>query len=254
MTEISLSDPWGFLAIAVALALGGILKGATGVGMPIIAVPVIAAVFDVKLAVAMLVLPNLVANVRQVIKYREFDVEARFSRRFALSGAIGVAIGTYALASLPTAALSLSLSAIIFAYIALRLWKPAFRLPIERAQKMVWLAGTGGGFLQGALGISAPIAVTFANAIRLERRAFIFTLSAFFAAMCIVQVPLHIAYGLIDGTIAVLGLFAMVPLLVAVPVGEWIGARVNAVTFDRLILFFLGVLATKQVVSTLILG
>ena len=51
MPDISLADPWALFAIALALALGGILKGATGAGMPVIAVPVIASIYGVQLAV-----------------------------------------------------------------------------------------------------------------------------------------------------------------------------------------------------------
>ena len=252
MTDISLADPWALLAIALALALGGILKGATGAGMPVIAVPVIASVYGVHLAVAVLVIPNLIVNLWQMFKYRKESGDTRFALRFSLAGAFGAGIGTYVLATFPIAALNLSMAAIIIAYILLRLLNPEYRIPIDGAQKIVWAAGAGGGILQGAVGVSAPIAVTFANAIKLERSAFIFLLSSFFFTMCLVQIPMQIAFGIMDWTVALLGLFALAPLFAALPVGEWIGSRMSAVTFDRCILAFLAILAMKQVASTLI--
>ena len=48
MDQISFADPLSLLAIALTVAMGGILKGATGAGAPIIAVPVIAAFYDVR--------------------------------------------------------------------------------------------------------------------------------------------------------------------------------------------------------------
>ena len=252
MPDISLADPWALLAIALALALGGILKGATGAGMPVIAVPVIASIFGVQLAVAVLVIPNLIVNLWQMFKYRGDGSGAKFALHFSLAGAFGAGIGTYVLATLPTAALDLSMAAIIFAYIFLRLLNPEFRIPFDRARRIVWAAGAGGGILQGAVGISAPVAVTFANAIRLERSAFIFLLSAFFFTMCLVQIPMQVAFGIMDWTVALLGLFALAPLLAALPVGEWIGSRMSTVMFDRCILAFLAILAVKQIVTTLI--
>ena len=43
------SDPIIIIAILVAFSLGGILKGATGAGAPIITIPVIAAFYDVRI-------------------------------------------------------------------------------------------------------------------------------------------------------------------------------------------------------------
>ena len=157
MTDISIGDPWALLAITLALAMGGILKGATGAGMPVVAVPVIASVYGVQLAVAVLVIPNLVVNLWQMFKYREDGGDKRFALHFALAGTFGAGIGTYVLAALPTAALDLSMAAIIFIYILLRLLKPDFRIPFARAQKLVWAAGAGGGSDSAACGVGVVL-------------------------------------------------------------------------------------------------
>ena len=52
---MSLDDPLAILAVLTALALGGLVKGATGAGAPLVAVPVMAAFFDVRVAVAVMV-------------------------------------------------------------------------------------------------------------------------------------------------------------------------------------------------------
>jgi uncharacterized membrane protein YfcA len=50
------------VVVCVFLALAGVLKGATGMGTPVIAVPALAACFDVPFAIAILVLPNFATN------------------------------------------------------------------------------------------------------------------------------------------------------------------------------------------------
>ena len=55
-------DFFSFAAIFLAFALGGILKGATGAGTPVIAIPVLTIFFDVQLAVIIMVMPNLISN------------------------------------------------------------------------------------------------------------------------------------------------------------------------------------------------
>ena len=52
-------DTITIIAILIAFALGGILKGATGAGAPIVTIPVIAAFYDVRVAVIIMVIPNL---------------------------------------------------------------------------------------------------------------------------------------------------------------------------------------------------
>ena len=56
--------------VGVAFAMGGILKGATGAGAPLIAVPVMTSFVDISFAVAVFVVPNLVTNLIQSVIYR----------------------------------------------------------------------------------------------------------------------------------------------------------------------------------------
>lgn len=246
LSSIVFDDIWGFVGIILALFLGGILKGATGAGMPVIAVPVIAAFYDVRTAVLVLVIPNLLVNLWQIYKFRNSNSEPILVRNFALSGAIGAGIGTLMLARLSADFLSTFIALIIFVYIALRFFKPAFGVPVERARPMAWLAGAGGGILQGSIGLSAPIAVTFANAIKMERPVFIFTVSVFFATMCLVQFPMQLALGMMTWQIVILGFISLVPMMIGLQAGDWVGKRMGAVVFDRVILFMLAVLAIKQ--------
>ena len=64
-------DPITIFAILVAFALAGTLKGATGAGAPIITIPVIAAFYDVRMAVVIMVLPNLLTNISQIYQFRK---------------------------------------------------------------------------------------------------------------------------------------------------------------------------------------
>lgn len=247
MEQLSFGDPWALVAVGVALALGGILKGATGAGLPVISVPVLASIYDIRVAVAVMVVPNLITNLWQIFRYRAHPVSRSFARNLAIAGALGVGIGTIGLAKLPAALTELAMVTIIVAYIILRLSRPHFKLSSGLAERWVWAAGGVGGMLQGAVGISAPVAVTFLNAMALPRPTFILTVSAFFAAMCLVQLPVQIAYGLMTSEIALLGLFALLPLTAALRLGELIGGRFSAKTFDRTILIFLAAFAVKLI-------
>jgi uncharacterized membrane protein YfcA len=238
-------DPSSYVAIFAALALGGVLKGATGAGVPVIAVPVIAAFVDVRFAVMVMVVVNLMTNTRQIWTFRDTRLPEGFALRFGLAGAVGALIGTGLLVWLPEEVLSAMLAGLVFAYIGLRLARPDFRLSMEVARRFVIPVGAIGGVFQGAAGISAPVSVSFLNAIRLERPVFIFTVSVFFVSMGVVQLPALLLSGLMTLPIFALSFLAIIPVIAFMPLGNWLGQRASPQVFDRVILVFLSVLAVR---------
>ena len=240
-------DPSALLAICVALSLGGLLKGATGMGTPVVAVPVMAAFVDVKLAVIIMVIPNLLTNLWQLRQFGQHRLREGFAMRFAIGGTIGAFIGTLLLVALPAQALSLILAAAIMLYIALRLLRRDFKLPFDIANRAALPASTAAGILQGAAGISAPIAVSFLNAMRLERPAFIATISLFFAAMSLVQIPTLLWFNLFTPSTLLLACAALIPIFAAMPIGSWLAQRWSARRFDITILVLLSLLAIRLI-------
>ena len=112
-------DSITIIAILIAFALGGILKGATGAGAPIITIPVIAAFYDVRVAVIIMVIPNLLTNIGQLYQFRKTILPSFFTVSFAVGGGIGAFIGTILLANLSIKILTLSVAFIVLVYIFL---------------------------------------------------------------------------------------------------------------------------------------
>lgn len=245
------SDPLSILIIFAALALGGTIKGATGAGAPVIAVPVMAAFFDVRIAVMLMAAPNLVTNIWQFRAYWADVLDRKFALRFALAGAVGTIVGTLLLATMPIRALTLLVALAVIAYVGLRVIQPGFRIEHSRASRLAGPIGALGGVLQGAGGISAPISVSFLNAMRMERRAFIGTVSVYFIAMAATQLPALFATRLMTpGLLAVSGL-ALIPLVLFMPVGAWAAQWLTPKGFDRLTLVLLSLLALRLLYTAL---
>lgn len=242
-----INDISSALVILAALFLGGMLKGATGAGVPVVAVPVMAVFFDVRVAVIIMVTPNLVSNLWQLRQYRAHHIAGGFGLRLAGAGATGALIGTVILATVPVSALTLLLAGAVIAYVLLRLMLPQLRLELKLANRLVLPLGLAAGVLQGAGGISAPISVSLLNAMRLERPVFIATISAFFAAMSAAQLPTLLVYGLMTPTLMGLSAAALIPLFAGLPVGVWLARHMSARAFDRLVLGLLCILAVRLV-------
>lgn len=244
-------SPFDIALFIFAISLGGFLKGATGAGTPVVGVPLLAIAFGVPKAVAIFSVLNLLSNIWQGWAYRGSIGRAKFVWSFAISGALGAALGSILLASLSTDMLMGGLACVVFAYIALRLSKPDWLIARASAEKLAVPVGFAGGLMQGAGGISAPISVTFLNAMRLERSEFIATISVFFLMMSLFQIPSLVALGILDLERTGLALLGSIPLFGAMPLGERAARHISKATFDKLILLLLSVVALRLAYAAL---
>ena len=239
------SDPIIIVAIFIAFALGGILKGATGAGAPIVTIPVMAAFYDVRIAVIIMVIPNLLTNIGQLYQFRKTILPRFFTVSFALGGGIGAFLGTILLVNLPIKILTLSVACIVIIYILLKLIVPSWKLNYIKAKKLVFLMGAGGGILQGSAGLSAPISITFLNSMKLERNQFIPTISVYFGVMSIFQMPTLYYYDFLNLEIIIMSCISTIVLMAFMPFGSWIAKSVSKDSFDKITLILLGFIALR---------
>ena len=240
-----------FAAMALALGVGGLVKGATGMGLPIVALPILAAFLGVQHAVALICFPVLVTNLWQVFRLRADFWAADFLPRLMLGGLVGIALGTVIIASVPERSLSLALALVVLLYVGLRLTRP--QLVLSRAHGLTFAvpAGLAAGLLQGATGIGSPVGATYIHAMRLGRTAHVFALSAMFLLFAVVQIPALAIAGVLTPKVALEGAFAVLPALMMLPVGSWLASHLSQAMFDRLVLALLLVVALQMLVRNL---
>ncbi len=235
----------------LTFAIAGIIKGAIGSGVPVVVVPVLTMLYDVKLAIAVLVAPNLFSNALQVWQYRQHLLPLRFLLSFAVAGGAGIVLGTWGLVALSPTLLSLGVAAAILLYLIIKLAKRTATLPFTVAKRIVLPVGLLAGVLQGAAGMSAPASVTFLNAMRLERPVFIGSISVFFVAITLVQIPALLSAGILTWERSLYSLAALLVILAAMPLGGRLGKRLPHRWYDRLIMCLLATIAIKIVVDAL---
>ena len=237
------------ILVASAFAIGGILKGATGAGAPIIAVPLLALLFDVRFAVAVFLVPNILPNLWQAWCYRGQLLSPRFVISLAISGGIGAGVGSIALAGFSSEILTGGVALAVFLYVGFRLLKPGWILDYPLASRIVIPVGLVAGFLQGATGLSAPVSITFLNAMKLERGQLISTISVFFIALALVQFPFLTYLGILTSECFIYSLLALIPLVLFMPIGAWLGRHMSRRLFDNAILILLTSLAIKLAIE-----
>ncbi len=242
------------IIIFAALAFGGFVKGATGAGMPVAAIPVLASFFGVPFAIAIMIVPVIVTNVMQMVQFRSEWPAVGWLRWMWLLAGLGIVIGTWLLTTVPEAGLNVALATVVLIYVVLRLAKPDWHVPAAMARRVAPAVGFVSGMLQGATGISAPISITFLTSIRLTRPQFVFAVSTLFVTYAAVQLPSLIVAGILTFERAAYSTAALVPVLIAMPAGRWLAARLDQRGFDRLILILLAGIAVKLFAESGVFG
>lgn len=239
------------VVVALSIGAGSIVKGATGVGLPLIAVPFMASWLGIHQAIAIMLVPVLVSNLWQIGQFRRLRQDPRmgFLLPMLVAGTVGLLFGTLLLKTLPERALFFMLGMVLLAYLAVRLAKPNFVLTPSVARSAALPVGLGSGLLHGAAGVSAPLSVPFIHAMRLERPAHIYAVSAIFLVLSVIQWPSLYVAGIMRLEWVVLGVLALIPMLVFMPIGQWLASRLPPAAFDKLILSFLGIMGVKMVLG-----
>jgi uncharacterized membrane protein YfcA len=233
----------GLAFAALAIMFGGLLKGAVGMGAPLVAIPILAGIYGVKTAIAVMTVPLIVSNLWQMWSYRKAP-EGRDALLRLLAGcAVGVVLGTFLLGIVPEAWLAVVLAALLFAYLALYLSRPDVTLTPTIARLTAVPVGLVTGVLQGAAGISTPVSVTFIHSQRLPREAHLFAVSAMFTILSATQILALTAVGVMTWRLIALSIAALVPIMAGVWLGQYLGSRVSKKTFERLTLAAIALIA-----------
>ncbi len=223
------------LILVAGLAVAGFAKGTSGMGLPLIATPILAGVFGPRLAVAIVTLPILASNSLLVIPGFRPRPSLRGLAPLFVASAIGTAIGTLLLASLDqrTFAILITLMVVVFLARGDRLLgdDPA----ALRARVLGPLICFVGGVLQGTTSIASPLVGSYFHTRRLPAADFVFTLAAIFEVNAIVQVIGYSAQGLFTPEVVALGLLGLVPTLLALAAGIALRGRLDPRRFRQFI-------------------
>jgi uncharacterized membrane protein YfcA len=112
------------VVIVAAIGVGAFVKGATGGGLPLLAIPVMAVFIGVERAVVVMAVPGVVSNGWLVWTHRETARQTRDLPVLLAACIVGTAVGTVLLEWLPGRVLSATLAAMIITYIVVSTARP----------------------------------------------------------------------------------------------------------------------------------
>jgi|TARA_B110000116_G_C16780351_1_gene557965 uncharacterized membrane protein YfcA len=236
-------DAW--LIIALALAAGGLTKGITGLGLPAVAVPIMASFLGVKDAVMIMLFPTLVTNAWLAWKERDTHVEVPELPSLLLAGIPGVALGAVVLYISSGRFLETVLSIWVLVYLLLRFLRPELRLSKQSRRHFAPPVGFACGALQGATGICAPVLVPYVDALGVGPRTYVFAFSSVFMFLGFGHITMLTIFGAFPYEQVIQSLMAVVPAMLFVPIGRWLRQYIPPDNFGSLIRVVLFVTAVR---------
>jgi uncharacterized membrane protein YfcA len=228
------------LAIAAAFITAGVAKGAIGMGLPPIALAILAFALPLEDALAIMVVPSMATNIWQAIYGGGFWKLLRRFRSMAICSVAALMLVAMTLGQLgsQSAIAWMGVVLVIYAALALTAWRPAVSRATERWANPV--VGAASGAVAGITGVAAVPFLPYMQSLDIDRHElvqglgvmFVFIMGALTAALAI--------QGAFGPTNLLAGFGAIVPTFMGVWLGQKARHAVSADTFRRI--FLLGML------------
>jgi uncharacterized membrane protein YfcA len=241
------SSPLMLVAAAAALFAGGLAKGVLGVGLPMIALPLLYTSVPIREAVALMYGPILVMNVWQTFQGGYFRMALRKFWPMMAAVVAGTWLGAKTLVAIDSQSLQVIVGITVAAFSLVNLLQPKLTVPDRHRLWLSLVVGLIGGFFGGLTLFVGPAVIMFMVALRVPKDEFIGTIALVYLLGIIPTGITYAAEGVLRAEHIVPTLIACVPVFVGMLAGQWIRGRINEETFRKVLLVALVLIGLNMV-------
>lgn len=206
-----------------AFLLGGIVKGALGLGLPVVVLALLALVMPLREAMAVFLVPGVISNIWQATNGPHLPVLVKRMWTFLLGGVIGIATGVTIMAGTKSDIMVVVLGVLLIVYSLHALLAPRIPAPGRHEGWMSPAAGASGGVLFGMAGLFIVPAILYLEALRMPRDQFVQALGLTFVTITSTLAVTMTSHSLVSLELATLSVIGLVP----VGLGLWLGRRLR---------------------------
>lgn len=232
--------PWIIAWCFFALCCGGFIKGALGVGTPLLTVPMMAQVLPPQMAIAIMAVPVVVANLWQFAQAeRSRTVVARFWPTL-VAILIGSLIGVKILSIIDEKALMVLVGAAVIAFALLQGSKFRLHLPDRLVKPAGVLFGGASGLIGGVSSFFGPMLITYLISIRgLSKNQFVSSISFLYVSAVVPWALTLYIFGILDQRLLLYSALATLPVTLGLLGGQRVRKHISEARFQSLIIVIL---------------
>lgn len=231
--------PLALTGLVAVFVLGGVVKGVTGIGLPLVLVPLAAQFIGVRLAVALVIVGQVTTNLTQAAEGGHTVAAIRANWAVLALLVLGTLIGVHLLISIDRRVLNLVLGIGFLALAAMLLLVRRVRIG-ERAA--VWagpLIGLVSGILGGMSAIFGPPLVAYLLSRGTDPDSFVKQMAIFASAASLTMLLALGGSGTMSLTDFALSAATIIPIQLGMPLGRWLRRRINPEMFRLAVLLIL---------------
>ena len=228
------------LGSAAVVLVAAFLKGIVGFGFPTTSTTLLALFVDVKTAVPLVILPNIVMDGVQMARRGQLLATARRLVFVLLAGAVGIVLGTRLLVLLPAWTATLVLGLFTLVFVALNATSFSPRLAPKWERPLGPVAGLVSGVVGGLTNTPGTVLIIFFYALGFPKDEFVRSIALSFVVLKVTQLAAVAHYGLMSWGLFTVSLGLTAVALLGFYAGLRVQDRLDQRRFNRAVLIFLG--------------
>ncbi len=228
LTALTSNSTFAAIAITTVLFLATIIRSAFGFGEALVAVPLLALVVPVEIAVPVAALVSITVALIAVVQDWH-KIHIRSAGLLVLPTMVGIPLGLILLKAVPESVVKTILAAVIIAFSMHALLGRKHRELTN--DKFAWLFGFGAGILGGAYGMNGPPLVLYGSLRGWSPQHFRATLQAYFLPASLAGLWGYWLVGLWTSTVNHFYLLSLPFVILATLLGRTINRRMGVRQF-----------------------
>ncbi|MDH3747259.1 MAG: sulfite exporter TauE/SafE family protein [Gammaproteobacteria bacterium] len=239
------------LAILIAISVGALLKGITGLGLPLFAVPALAMLSSVQEAVILMIIPGIASNLWVVANRRLHWGQLKKHVPFLAGGFVGGLVGTLLLHAISDRWLKILLASWLAVYLVQFFFGNRHARIFHGHGRLGYLVGLIAGTSQGTTGISAQVVAPYYHGRSLEAPAYALLVAFTFLLFSSAQMTAALSTNLLTLERLQLSLIALVPTLIFTRVGISLADTISLEAFNKILLVVFCLMEIKLIADVL---
>lgn len=237
--------------VFISFFLAAFLKGVTGLGFVTLCLGFLALLLDLKLAIALVILPSLSSNIMVMIESGRFIEAAKRFWLLYISALPGLILGIWLLGEsdkdLPRAILGL----VMFLYGIYGLWKGIMTISKQQEKRLYFPIGFTSGVVNGVTGSQIMPIMPYLLSLNMDRNLFIQTINTSFTINMIIMLFGLNKLGMITIDNMIISAIGIIPVAGGIWLGGIVRKKVSEQFYRKMVLVLLIILGITLVIRSL---